>query len=171
MLILVGVPLANFDGTGMWGVFPSTPELFAVGSTAQEVGEAITTYLGVAHGWLYMIFLVTAFLLSRRAGWDLPFTVVTLVCGTDPAAVVLGRAPRHRAGARRAPRAGLTARDAVTTAFVLGGGGVLGAVEVGMLRALLRARHHPRPGARHQRRRAQRRAGRPRARRWRWSTG
>lgn len=84
VLILIGVPLANFDGSGMWGVFPSTPDLFAVGSTPHEVGEAITTYLGVAHGWLYMIFLITAFLLSRKADWDLPFTLVTLVCGTVP---------------------------------------------------------------------------------------
>jgi len=84
VLILVGVPLANFDGSAMWGVFPGTPELFPAGSTAHRVGEAITTYLGVAHGWLYMIFLVTAFLLSRKARWDLPFTFVTLVCGTVP---------------------------------------------------------------------------------------
>ena len=97
VLILVGVPLANFDGSGMWGVFPSTPELFAVGSTAHDVGEAITTYLGVAHGWLYMIFLVTAFLLSRRARWDLPFTLVTLVCGTIP---LLSFWAEHRATAR-----------------------------------------------------------------------
>jgi integral membrane protein len=86
VLCLVGVPLANFDGTSMWGVFPSTPELFPVGTTAHDVGEAITTYLGVAHGWLYMIFLVTAFWLSRVAGWDLPFTLVTLVLGTVPVA-------------------------------------------------------------------------------------
>ena len=84
VLVLVGVPLANFDGTGMWGVFPSTPELVAVGSTPHQVGEAITFYLGTAHGWLYMIFLVTAFMLSRRAGWDVSFTVVTLACGTIP---------------------------------------------------------------------------------------
>lgn len=84
VLVLVGVPLANFDGTGMWGVFPSTPDLFAVGSTAHQVGEAITTYLGIAHGWLYMLFLVTAFWLSRRARWEIPFTLVTLVCGTVP---------------------------------------------------------------------------------------
>jgi integral membrane protein len=86
VLCLVGVPLANFDGTAMWGVFPSTPDLFPVGSTAHDVGEAITTYLGVAHGWLYMIFLVTAFWLSRVAAWDLPFTLVTLVLGTVPVA-------------------------------------------------------------------------------------
>lgn len=84
VLILVGVPLANFDGTSMWHVIPSTPDIWAVGSTPHEVGEAITQYLGVAHGWLYMIFLVTAFLLSRKAGWDLGFTLVTLVCGTVP---------------------------------------------------------------------------------------
>jgi integral membrane protein len=84
VLILVGVPLANFDGTSMWHVFPSTPAIWVEGSTAHSVGEAITTYLGIAHGWLYMIFLVVAFLLSRKAGWSLPFTVTTLVCGTIP---------------------------------------------------------------------------------------
>jgi integral membrane protein len=97
VLILVGVPLANFDGSGMWGIFPSTPDLFAVGSTPHEVGEAITTYLGVAHGWLYMIFLVTAFILSRRARWEIPFTLVTLVCGTIP---LLSFWAEHRATAR-----------------------------------------------------------------------
>jgi integral membrane protein len=97
VLILVGVPLANFDGSGMWGIFPSTPELFAVGSTPHEVGEAITTYLGVAHGWLYMIFLVTAFILSRRARWEIPFTLVTLVCGTIP---LVSFWAEHRATAR-----------------------------------------------------------------------
>jgi integral membrane protein len=97
VLILVGVPLANFDGSSMWGIFPSTPELFPVGSTAHEVGEAITTYLGVAHGWLYMIFLVTAFILSRRAEWEIPFTLVTLVCGTIP---LLSFWAEHRATAR-----------------------------------------------------------------------
>ncbi len=69
VLILVGVPLKYLidDGTSL-----------------QQAGEFITTYLGVAHGWLYMIFLITAFWLSRRADWDLPFTAVTLVCGTVP---------------------------------------------------------------------------------------
>jgi integral membrane protein len=84
VLCLIGVPLANFDGSPMWGVFDSTPTWVTPGSDAQHVGELITTYLGVAHGWLYMIFLFSAFLLSRRARWDLPFTLVTLVCGTIP---------------------------------------------------------------------------------------
>jgi integral membrane protein len=97
VLCLIGVPLANFDGSGMWGIFPSTPAWFPVGSTAHEVGELITSYLGVAHGWLYMIFLLTAFQLSRRAGWDLPFTIVTLICGTIP---VVSFWAEHRATAR-----------------------------------------------------------------------
>lgn len=97
VLVLIGVPLANFDGTGMWGIFPSTPEIWAAGSGAHDLGEAITEYLGVAHGWLYMIFLVTAFLLSRKARWPIGFTLVTLVCGTIP---ILSFWAEHRATAR-----------------------------------------------------------------------
>ena len=97
VLCLVGVPLANFDGSSMWGVFDSTPMWVTPGSSAHQLGEAITTYLGVAHGWLYMIFLFSAFLLSRRAGWDLPFTLVTLVCGTVP---LLSFWAEHRATKR-----------------------------------------------------------------------
>ena len=82
VLILVGVPLKY---------------LMEDGSGAQELGEWITEYLGVAHGWLYMIFLVTAFLLSRAAGWELGFTVVTLLCGTIP---VLSFWAEHRATQR-----------------------------------------------------------------------
>jgi integral membrane protein len=67
------------------------------GSDVNNLGEAITTYLGVAHGWLYMIFLFSAFLLSRRAGWDLPFTLVTLLCGTVP---ILSFWAEHRATRR-----------------------------------------------------------------------
>ncbi len=97
VLILVGVPLANFDGSGMWNVFPSTPGLVTPGSDAQELGESITLYLGTAHGWLYMIFLVTAFWLSRQADWDLGFTAVTLICGTIP---LLSFWAEHRATTR-----------------------------------------------------------------------
>jgi integral membrane protein len=84
VLILVGVPLANFDGSSMWGIFPSTPQIWEQGSTAHDVGEWITHTLGVAHGWLYMIFLLFAFMLSRRAEWSPGFTIVTLLAGTVP---------------------------------------------------------------------------------------
>ena len=82
VLILVGVPLKYLaeDGTSL-----------------QQTGEWITTYLGIAHGWLYMIFLVTAFWLSRLARWSLGFTAVTLLCGTVP---VLSFWAEHRATAR-----------------------------------------------------------------------
>ena len=69
VLVLIGVPLKY---------------LTEQGTSVQQAGEWITTYLGIAHGWLYMLFLVTAFVLSRKARWDLPFTAVTLLCGTIP---------------------------------------------------------------------------------------
>lgn len=76
VLILVGMPLkyAHLLNDG-W---------LAEGTDAQELGAWITTNLGVAHGWLYMIFLFAAFALARRAKWDIPFAVTTLLCGTVP---------------------------------------------------------------------------------------
>ena len=76
VLVLVGVPLKY--------AHVPFPALWPVGSRPQELGEGITEYLGTAHGWLYMLFLVLAILLSRRARWDLSFTLVTLLCGTVP---------------------------------------------------------------------------------------
>ena len=99
VLCLVGVPLAS-ERLGHVGIFPGTPNVFPVGSAAHDVGELITTYLGVAHGWLYMLFLITAFQLSRRERWDLPFTLVTLVCGTIP---ILSFWAEHRATAGPGP--------------------------------------------------------------------
>lgn len=92
VLVLVGVPLKY---------------LTEQGTSLQQLGEWITTYLGIAHGWLYMIFLVTAFLLSRKARWDVLFTATTLLCGTVP---ILSFWAEHRA--TRRVRAQL-AQDAV----------------------------------------------------------
>lgn len=83
VLICVGVPLKY---------------LTAEGSSPQELGEWITTYLGVAHGWLYMIFLVSALLLARRARFPMGFTVLILVLGTVPVLSFWGeRKATHRA--------------------------------------------------------------------------
>lgn len=71
VLILIGVPLKYL-----------APEP----GDAQRSGEWITSYLGVAHGWLYMVFLVMAALLARRARWGIGFTVATLLLGTVPIA-------------------------------------------------------------------------------------
>ena len=76
VLVLVGLPL-HYGHLLLPGVLP-------VGGTAEQTGAWISQYLGVAHGWLYMMFLIAAFILSRKANWDLRFTLVTLLCGTIP---------------------------------------------------------------------------------------
>jgi integral membrane protein len=76
VLCLIGLPLH-------WAHLVD-PSWFPVGSDGERLGDAISQYLGVAHGWLYMIFVYVAFALSRRARWELGLTLVTLVCGTVP---------------------------------------------------------------------------------------
>ena len=76
VLCLVGLPLH-------WAHLVD-PAWFPVGSDGERLGDAISEYLGVAHGWLYMIFVFVTFALSRRAQWDLGFTLVTILSGTVP---------------------------------------------------------------------------------------
>lgn len=78
VLVLVGLPLH-------YG-YLLFPDSMPKGGTAWQMGADISKYLGVAHGWLYMIFLVMAFWLSRKAKWDLAFTAITLLFGTIPIA-------------------------------------------------------------------------------------
>ncbi|HET7328826.1 MAG TPA: DUF3817 domain-containing protein [Nocardioidaceae bacterium] len=78
MAWIVGVLLVTLFV--FWGLELFMPQ----GSVWQQRGEDVTQWLGVAHGWLYMIFLIMAALLARRARWPLGFTAVTLVCGTVP---------------------------------------------------------------------------------------
>lgn len=76
VLVLVGLPLNELHRVDdAW---------FPLGSHAQRLGDDISKYLGVLHGWLYMIFLLVAFALSRAAKWSVGFTLTTLVCGTIP---------------------------------------------------------------------------------------
>ena len=120
-----------------------------------------------------MIFLFSAFLLSRRARWDFPFTLVTLVCGTIP---LVSFWAEHRATRRvRAEHPelrliaslGSTHDDRVRPRRRRRPGRRRGRHAAGAARA----RHRPRPRARHQRRRPQRRDGRPAARARGRSTG
>lgn len=76
ILCLIGLPLH-------WA-HQINESWFPVGSTGEQLGADISAYLGVAHGWLYMLFLFAAFMLSRKAEWPVSFTVVTLLCGTIP---------------------------------------------------------------------------------------
>lgn len=54
------------------------------GTDIQQLGQQGTTVLGIAHGYLYMIFLVSAAMLARHARWNISFTVTTLLAGTIP---------------------------------------------------------------------------------------
>ena len=55
----------------------------AQGTTLQNFGES-ASILWVAHGWAFMIYVVVAFLLSRRARWTPGFTIVALIAGLVP---------------------------------------------------------------------------------------
>ncbi len=83
------------------GTFVALPlkYLAAEGSGLQRFGEALWP-LWVAHGWIYMAYLVVAFLLARRAGWSPQFTVLMLLAGTVPILifVVERRVAREIAG-------------------------------------------------------------------------
>ena len=53
------------------------------GSTLQQFGEN-ASIMWVFHGWLFMVYVVVAFLLARRAGWSIAFTVLVLAAGLIP---------------------------------------------------------------------------------------
>ncbi len=54
------------------------------GTSLQLTGDNLTTFVGVAHGWIYMAYLVVAFALSRRLRWTWPFTGLVLLAGVLP---------------------------------------------------------------------------------------
>jgi integral membrane protein len=53
------------------------------GSSLQKFGEQ-ASILWVAHGWVFMIYVVVSFFLARKAGWTIAFTVLALVAGLIP---------------------------------------------------------------------------------------
>lgn len=75
-LIVIGVPLKYVHT--IW------PSVLPEGSAGQKLGADINLYLGTAHGFIYMAFLLVAFMLALRVKWPIGFTVVTLLCGTIP---------------------------------------------------------------------------------------
>ena len=78
LAILVGILLA-------FGTFVAIPlrYLTTEGSDVQELGETLSL-VWVLHGWMYMVYLVVAFLFARRSRWSLPFTLLMLVAGLVP---------------------------------------------------------------------------------------
>ena len=53
------------------------------GSTAYKIGHPLGL-VWVAHGWIYIGYVIVAFLLSRHAGWTLRFLSVLLIAGLVP---------------------------------------------------------------------------------------
>lgn len=78
LAILVGVLLAFCSLVAL-----PLKYLAADGSSLQTFG-ANASILWVAHGWLFMVYVVVAFLLSRRAGWSWGFTGTALIAGLVP---------------------------------------------------------------------------------------
>ncbi|WP_246162067.1 DUF3817 domain-containing protein [Aeromicrobium ginsengisoli] len=56
------------------------------GTDLQRTGSDVTSVVGLAHGWLYMVYLVLVAVLARRTRWSIPFTITTLLVGLVPVA-------------------------------------------------------------------------------------
>lgn len=54
------------------------------GTETQVLGEELTSVVALVHGWVYIVYVVVAFVLSRRAGWSLGFLAVLLLAGLVP---------------------------------------------------------------------------------------
>lgn len=53
------------------------------GSDLQQFGDA-ASIMWLFHGWIFMVYVVVAFLLARRARWTPGFTLLMLVAGLIP---------------------------------------------------------------------------------------
>jgi integral membrane protein len=53
------------------------------GSDLQQFGET-ASIMWLFHGWIFMVYVVVAFLLARRARWSIGFTLLMLVAGLVP---------------------------------------------------------------------------------------
>ena len=78
LAILVGVLLAFCSLVA----FP-LKYLLTEGSTLQQFGESASIMWAV-HGWVFIIYVAVAFLLARRSGWSVAFTLLVLVAGLIP---------------------------------------------------------------------------------------
>jgi integral membrane protein len=63
-------------------VFPAR-HFASHGSSLQQWGET-WSILWVAHGWVFIVYVVVSFLLWRQTRWSLPFALLVLVSGLIP---------------------------------------------------------------------------------------
>ena len=68
LLVLVGMPLKYLS-----------PDPYL-----QQIGAGMNTYLGVGHGWLYAVLLLSAYLLGRRVQWSWKWLLAIALAGTVP---------------------------------------------------------------------------------------
>ena len=78
LALVVGVLLAFCSLVAL-----PTKYLLTEGSSLQQFGED-ASIMWVVHGWVFMVYVVVAVLLARRAGWSLGFTLLMLVAGLVP---------------------------------------------------------------------------------------
>lgn len=63
--------------------------------------DRLVAIVGVAHGWMYMLYLVAAFMLAFQLRWSLGRTILLLLAGTIPfASFVAERRVTHSLAAR-----------------------------------------------------------------------
>jgi integral membrane protein len=66
------------------GVVLSTCCLFGFSFWPWSVSTGVAGIMWTAHGYLYMVYLVTAFMLAVRARWSIVKTVLVMAAGTIP---------------------------------------------------------------------------------------
>jgi len=57
--------------------------LLTEGGTLQQFGED-ASIVWLVHGWVFLVYVVVTFFLSRKAGWSIAFTILALVAGLVP---------------------------------------------------------------------------------------
>ncbi|HYG92356.1 MAG TPA: DUF3817 domain-containing protein [Nocardioides sp.] len=57
--------------------------LLPEGGSLQGLGEDLTP-VWLVHGWIYMIYVVVAFVLTQKAGWNLRQFLLMMVAGLVP---------------------------------------------------------------------------------------
>jgi integral membrane protein len=58
--------------------------LFGFSFWPWAVGEGVARILWTGHGYLYMVYLVTVFMLAMRARWSVVKTLLVMAAGTIP---------------------------------------------------------------------------------------
>lgn len=78
LAFIVGICLAF----GSFVAFPLR-HFAAQGGSLQQFGEQASV-VWVVHGFVFIVYVLVAFVLSRRAGWTWPFTILALIAGLIP---------------------------------------------------------------------------------------